>query len=97
MFGVSLEDQFRVTKLRVPLLLTKSLSYCTHYFTTQIGVGSQAEVWLESNMDLSGVRALVSDCYKGRVPFKSMENQPISIVVGMIKLYLSELPVSVCS
>ena len=77
--------------------MSKSLDYITHYFTTQIGVGSQVDVWMESNMDLPDVGTLANECRSGLIYGKMFKKYPISVVVGLLKLYLFELPVSLCS
>lgn len=96
-FGVSLDALAAKSKRKVPQVLTKCLDYCSYYFSTQIGVGSQMDVWTERNMDLPAVREVAGNISSGRIYTKALEDQPISVVVGLVKLYLFELPVSVCS
>ncbi len=88
---------YKKTNKKVPSLITKTLDYISNYFSTQIGVGSQIDVWLESNMDLLQVKTLVESCQTGQFITRQFKNVPISVVIGFFKRYLFELPVSVCS
>ncbi|KAJ3061413.1 hypothetical protein HK102_009124, partial [Quaeritorhiza haematococci] len=57
----------------------------------------EIDVWIEPNMNLSAVHALRNELNSRKIGVGTIMRFPVSVVVGVLKLYLIELPVSVCS
>jgi hypothetical protein len=90
-----LEEYARIYSRKVPLVVSKTLDYISKYFASQIAVGSQIDVWIDSHQDLPGVADLMMESKEEKLK-DVFEKYPISVVVGCLYLYLNQLPNSVC-
>ena len=97
-FGVDLTELSAKLNKKVPPLIIKTLDYISKYYSTEVSVKMpQIETWNEKNIYSPESRALATECKSGNVNAILFEKYYISAVIGMLKLYLLELPISLCS
>ncbi|TPX71227.1 hypothetical protein SpCBS45565_g01234 [Spizellomyces sp. 'palustris'] len=98
-FGVSLEDYAASRGRKVPLLVKKCLRAIedTRQGATERGEGPEVDLWLEPNSNIPALHALRTDLNNSKASLKYLRRLPTSLIIGALKLYLIELPTSVCS
>ncbi|KAI9206099.1 uncharacterized protein BJ171DRAFT_498682 [Polychytrium aggregatum] len=96
LFGVSLEESTAHQQRRVPDIIRKCLAVLKERQARDYASG-ELNHWLESNTNLSAVCALRGKLNGGPLITKDIRKLPTQILVGVLKLYMVELPASVCS
>ncbi|KAJ3215002.1 hypothetical protein HDU67_000955 [Dinochytrium kinnereticum] len=98
-FGVPLEDSANAGGRRVPPLIRKAVRALVK--SNHVGGHTLEEefgMWLEPNTNLYATQALRSELnYCKGITLSMIRKHPVTIIIGMIKLWLLQLPVSVCS
>ncbi|KAI8842563.1 hypothetical protein BC829DRAFT_492246 [Chytridium lagenaria] len=98
-FGVPLEDSAIAAGRRVPPLIRKALRALVK--SNQAGTHTLEEefgLWLEPNTNLYATQALRSELnYCKGITLSMIKKHPVTIIIGVIKLWLHQLPISVCS
>jgi hypothetical protein len=101
-FGVSLEMYTTRSNSRIPPIVKKCITYLEDTYALSPSEpsrnprSSQLDIWLDSNTNLHAVhqlRQLINCSNFGR---KELRKYPPEVIVGVLKQYLLELPVSVC-
>ncbi|KAJ3328306.1 hypothetical protein HDU76_010194 [Blyttiomyces sp. JEL0837] len=103
-FGVSLEESAAFKGRRVPDLLRKCLRAISKSMGGVKGSGDErnaveVDFWLEANMNLTAVQALRTEINADSKSLKVsvLQKFPTSIIIGLTKLWLIQLPISLCS
>ena len=96
-FGVSLDQIVRKFNRKIPIIITKTLEVISEYFSTQIGVESQLDSWINYDIDHQDVYKLINLCNSGSVQRHVLKTYPITAVIGLLARYLLDLPNSICS
>ncbi|KAJ1658798.1 Rho-GTPase-activating protein 8 [Dispira simplex] len=95
-FGVSLEDQWKLSPKSAPLFVSKALS-AIHKSTAGLIPEAQRTVWL-SQPNLSPIHALRYEVnHSSGVTLKQLRLFSPEIIVGALRLYLLELPDCLCT
>ncbi|KAJ3324216.1 hypothetical protein HDV06_000255 [Boothiomyces sp. JEL0866] len=89
-FGVPLADS-----KKIPKIIRKCLSYLEDTFAKT--PGAHLDVWLDSNVNLSAVLSLRQILNNTSCNRNDLRKFPPEIIVAVLKQYLLELPVSLCS
>ncbi|KAJ3059441.1 hypothetical protein HDU99_006342, partial [Rhizoclosmatium hyalinum] len=100
-FGVPLETLAQRDSRRVPNLLRKCLRALVKGCVDSAAIGGrdgELRVWLESNMYAPTVQSLRANINASGKPISlaHLRERPTSDIVGLIKLWLLQLPGSVC-
>ncbi|ORY29894.1 hypothetical protein BCR33DRAFT_571540 [Rhizoclosmatium globosum] len=100
-FGVPLEPLAQRDSRRVPNLLRKCLRALVKGCVDSAAIGGrdgELRVWLESNMYAPTVQSLRANINGSGKPISlaHLRERPTSDIVGLIKLWLLQLPGSVC-
>ncbi|KAJ3286462.1 hypothetical protein HDU79_006465 [Rhizoclosmatium sp. JEL0117] len=100
-FGVPLETLAQRDSRRVPNLLRKCLRALVKGCVDSAAIGGrdgELRVWLESNMYAPTVQSLRANINGSGKPISlaHLRERPTSDIVGLIKLWLLQLPGSVC-
>ncbi|KAI8824994.1 uncharacterized protein EV422DRAFT_517031 [Fimicolochytrium jonesii] len=97
-FGISLEELSRATNASIPPMVRKCVSSLYESFTTGRSV---VDNWILPNPDLPSVQFLRlefnSSPRASRVTTTALRRYQPPVVAGVLKLYLVEAPVSLCS
>jgi RhoGAP domain len=93
-FGMSLEKATTKSKTRVLPLVQKCISYLSDTFAVP-GQTSQLELWIQPNVNLQAIHSLRSLLNTStNTSRKVLQKFPPETIIGVLKLYLMELPVS---
>ena len=98
LFGVSLEKLESRTKCRIPSFISKGTEYLHDIFRNdQPNKSSHLDVWISQSNNLPAIHSLRA-VLNGSVTVtrQILRKYPPEIIVGAMKLYLLELPISVC-
>nr|KAJ3422028.1 hypothetical protein HK105_001474 [Polyrhizophydium stewartii] len=103
-FGLSLDALSARTGVRVPSLLRKCLAYTVDVYAAAAELSQNSankhpelDAWLEPAVNLSTILSLRNQLNSGKVKRSVLRRYPPEIIIGVVKLYLMELPSSVCS
>lgn len=96
-FGVPLEQTVKKFNRKIPHIIMKTVEVISDYFSSQIGVGSQLDSWINYDIDHKDVSVLIGLCDSGEVHRHELRTYPIAAVIGLLARYLLDLPNSVCS
>ncbi|XJO78482.1 hypothetical protein BDV3_002917 [Batrachochytrium dendrobatidis] len=111
-FGLDLDVLHSKSGYRVPAILRKSFKFLDDISETTIEAQSpenssalspkkqphkHLEFWLLPIQNLGSVIALRNELNSGKVRAKTLRKYPPSAIIGAIRIYLMELPSSVCS
>eukprot|EP00842_Homolaphlyctis_polyrhiza_P004470 jgi/Hompol1/5023/HPOL_004128-RA len=105
-FGLSLDALTAQTGFRVPSLLRKCIKYVSDVFeqaaneSEKPGITAQTlqlDAWLAPISNLEVAYALRNSLDSGKIRRKVLRKYSPETIVGVIKMYLMELPSSVCS
>jgi hypothetical protein len=101
-FGVSLEEYTNKTHSRIPYILKKCIAYLEDTYAiapTELSRSPKSnhlDAWLEPNTNLHSVHQLRQMINSGSFGRRELRKFPPEIIVGVMKQYLLELPISVC-
>lgn len=100
-FGVSLDALESKTKARVPAIISKGIDYLNDTFqqsaTDHNGRSSHLDIWINQSTNLNAIHSLRSVLNSSpTVTRRILRKYPPETIVGAIKLFLIELPVSLC-
>ncbi|KAJ3162138.1 hypothetical protein HDU86_005836 [Geranomyces michiganensis] len=97
-FGIGLEELARVTKTPIPPLVRRCVSALYESF---VAGRSTIDTWIVPNPDLPSVQFLRMEFNAsprcGRVTATTLKRYQPQVHAGVLKLYLVEAPVSLCS
>ncbi|KAI9326570.1 hypothetical protein DFJ73DRAFT_151247 [Zopfochytrium polystomum] len=109
-FGVGVEELVAFEGRRVPELLARGLEAVTSTCAAATAVSStgsggakpptsELDLWLDSNMHMPRVRALRQELNRNgwARELVRLKSQPPAVIVGLLKLWLVQLPISLCS
>jgi hypothetical protein len=95
-FGVDLEARARADKKRVPNIVTSILTFLDNHYPDMEGDEARRSAWLV-DVSLEALHRLRGELNTGKpVSFDTLKHYEIPIVVGVLKLYLLELPGMSC-
>ena len=99
LFGLSLESYEQATKNRVPQIITKAIEYLTDTFIiSDSKASSHVDVWISPITNLPAIHSLRTILNSTpKVTRGILRKFPPETIVGTLKLYLLELPDSICS
>ncbi|KAI9229131.1 MAG: hypothetical protein DHS80DRAFT_14392, partial [Piptocephalis tieghemiana] len=94
-FGVSLDEQCRIPKRKVPQFICKCLSAVEKGMASRDDAGRS---WWVAPLNLAVVHPLRHDVNQGeKITLKQLRRYDLSTVVGALRLYLMELPECLCT
>ncbi|KAJ3299874.1 hypothetical protein HK104_006422 [Borealophlyctis nickersoniae] len=94
-FGVPLEELTASQGRRVPTLVKKCIRALEQ--GTRDSQMTELDMWLDSTMNYTAVHALRNILNEKKATVKLLRKRAtLPVIVGVLKLYLIELPVSVC-
>ncbi|KAJ3020836.1 hypothetical protein HKX48_000136 [Thoreauomyces humboldtii] len=97
-FGIGLEELSKVTKTPIPPVVRRCVAAL---YESLISGRSTVDTWIMPNPDLPSVQFLRlefnSSPRGGRVSSATLKRYQPQVVAGILKLYLVEAPVSLCS
>ncbi|KAI9088532.1 hypothetical protein DFS34DRAFT_313807 [Phlyctochytrium arcticum] len=96
-FGVSLEEHASTRGRKVPTVIKKLLRAIEE--TRASGIeGTEIDWWLEPSSSIAAIHALRNDLNNPKSsPLKHLRRLPPSLLTNTLKLYLLELPISLCA
>ncbi|KAK9696704.1 Rho-GTPase-activating protein 8 [Basidiobolus ranarum] len=95
-YGVPLEEQARLSKNHIPLIITKCLSALTKGYGDMSYV-ERRDIWI-ARVPLTTVHSLKRSINQGcQVTLKQLRGYDLKSIVGALKLYLLELPECLCT
>lgn len=101
LFGVSLDELESKKKSRVPALISKGIAYLNDTFQQSNNDNSirssHLDIWISQSANLNAIHTLRSLLNSSpTVTRRILRKFPPETIVGAIKLFLLELPVSLC-
>ncbi|KAI8929476.1 hypothetical protein BC831DRAFT_443776 [Entophlyctis helioformis] len=105
-YGIELDLLSSRTGCRVPPLMRKCLKYVGDVYTEQVKESKKSEptakmleldAWLQPIDELGTMHLLRNELNTGFVRRKTLRKYPPEIIIGAMKVFLMELPTSVCS